>query len=91
MKVIQIIGLANGMDSGGAEGQYVHRYNPDGNMGRGDLILTHDKSKAKRYMDFKQATDDWRRISTTHPVRHDGKPNRPMTAFTIQVKNANGD
>jgi hypothetical protein len=28
---------------------------------------------------------DWKRESTTHPTRDDGRPNRPMTAFTVTV------
>jgi hypothetical protein len=30
---------------------------------------------------------DWKRTSKTHPRRPDGKPNRPMTAFTVEVVN----
>jgi hypothetical protein len=39
-------------------------------------------------MRFKTAGEAWmlwRRPSRVRPVRADGKPNRPLTAFTIEV------
>lgn len=86
--VIRIVGLANGEQSG-AEGQFVHEYTPNGFEGRGDLVLTRVRDRAKRYPDAAAAMEDWRRVSETHPVRPwDGEPNRPMTAFTVEMISA---
>jgi hypothetical protein len=83
--VIQIQGLANGEPSG-ADGQYVKSYTPDGNEGAGDLELTRHRGQAKRYASKAEAMDDWKRVSSTHPTRSDGRPNRPMSAFTVLIE-----
>jgi hypothetical protein len=33
-----------------------------------------------------EATGELRRASTTHPTRADGKPNRPLSAFTVLME-----
>jgi hypothetical protein len=86
--VIQVLGLANGESMRGAEGQYLLSYTPDGNDGRGDLVLTPERDDAKRYAGAAEAMEDWKRVSATHPKRPDGKPNRPLSAFTISVVKA---
>jgi hypothetical protein len=83
--VIRIVGLADGTPTV-ASGAYVQDYTPDGNDGQGDLVLTARRELAKTYDDPMAAIEDWKATSTTHPVRDDGKPNRPLTAFTITVE-----
>jgi hypothetical protein len=54
----------------------------------GQALWTDDPARARR---FDQAMDAWRcytTVSTTQPTRPDGKPNRPLTAFTILVEAA---
>lgn len=80
--VIQIVGLATGEPSS-ADGLYVQAYSPNGNGGRGDLVLTNDVTEAYVYETSADALEDWKRVSETHPTREDGKPNRPMTAFSV--------
>jgi hypothetical protein len=44
-----------------------------------------------RFADLAAAVACWKRQSTVRPLRPDGKPNRPLTAFTItfdQVEDA---
>ena len=83
--VIRIVSNADGKPSG-AEGLYVQEYSPDGYDGRGDLVLTSHLEGAKRYDSPGAAMADYRRVSTTHPTRPgDGKPNRPLTAWTVEV------
>jgi hypothetical protein len=81
---IRIVHLATGQPSG-ADGQWVKSYTPDGHGGRGDLLLTENKHEAKVYANAAAAMEEWRRVSSTHPTRPDGKPNRPMTAFTVEI------
>jgi len=69
------------------EGTYVHEFDPDGHGGHGDLVCTSDIKDAKRFESIADAFDFYRQQSKTHPLRHDGKPNRPLTAFTISVEN----
>lgn len=82
--IIQIVGLASGRIIG-IENQYVKSYTPDGNDGCGDLVVTRDITQAKVYSDQQAALEAWRATSNTHPIRYDGEPNRPMTAFTVTI------
>jgi hypothetical protein len=84
--VIQILGLADGGDPFDLAGSYVKEYTPDGHEGRGDLVLTRHAGQAKRYASMAEATGELRRASTTHPTRADGKPNRPLSAFTVLME-----
>jgi hypothetical protein len=66
---------------------WVRSYEPDGGGGRGDVVLTHDRALAARYIDVGHAMRVWRAQSTTHPWRSDGKANRPLTAFSVEFEN----
>jgi hypothetical protein len=61
-------------------------YDPDGNDGAGYFDFTLDPSEALSFTNAADATMLWRQVSTTRPVRLDGKPNRPLSAFTIAVE-----
>lgn len=85
MSRLRIVHLANGQSSE-ADGLWVKSYTPDGFGGRGEAVLTENKHEAKVYPNATAAMEDWRRVSSTHPIRPgDGKPNRPLTAFTVEV------
>lgn len=86
--VIRIVGLAGGERAPQGESMYVQSYTPDGNEGRGEVELTTYRSAAKQYADAAEAHQEWARVSRTHPTRSDGKPNRPLSAFTIEVVQA---
>lgn len=64
-------------------------YDPDG--GRtvyptGSMTVTEDPAAAKQFDSASAVLQEWQRVSTTVPVRPDGKPNRPLTAFTIEPR-----
>ena len=44
--------------------------------------FVQNKKKAQRYK-FEEAFELYTKISVNQPLRADGKPNRPLTAFTI--------
>lgn len=67
------------------EGQYVKSYQASGGFGHGFIETTDDIAKALKFADVGEALECWRAVSTTHPLRPDGKPNRPLTAFTVEV------
>jgi hypothetical protein len=67
---------------------YVQAYTPDGHKGRGDLVLTPRIADAKVFANAAEALAEWKRTSATHPRRPDGRPNRPMTAFTVAIEKA---
>lgn len=74
--VIQVVDLDN---------YYVQRYIADGYDGQGFLQVTPDIERAKRYPDVRAVLEEWKRVSKTHPVRRDGKPNRPLSGHTIST------
>lgn len=66
--------------------KWVKTFDPDAFNGRGFLTVTNDQQKAKKFATFKDAMDFWKIQSKVRPFRPDGKPNRPLTAYTIEVK-----
>jgi hypothetical protein len=64
---------------------YVRDFDPDGNHGRGTLKTTVRAAEAKQFASIAEAHDFWRQQSSTHPLRDDGKPNRPLTAYTVSI------
>lgn len=70
---------------GVAPGQYLYRYDPEYANGAGDAVTTDDPTKAARFANAGDAFECWRSVPRSLPQRPDGKPNRPLTAFTIEV------
>lgn len=72
------------------DGQYVAEYDPsrsgvspDGIPMMAHLVGTDDPSKAMRFVSAQAAGRAWRLESGY--IRPDGKPDRPLTAFTCEV------
>lgn len=65
---------------------WVRAYDPDAHDGRGDVVSTVDQSKAQVYPSLRACLDEWMRTSTVRPFRTDGKPNRPLSAYTIEPR-----
>ena len=60
---------------------YLESFNPEAFAGRGSAEFTHDKRRALRFLNFTDGLECWRLQSIVNPLRPDGKPNRPLTAF----------
>ena len=86
MRIIAIGASAVGFN--GVEGQYIRFYDPDGNGGRGDVDITSDPARALVFADAGEGLRAWKAQSATRPLRWDGKPNRPLTAFTVTFEPA---
>lgn len=56
----------------------------DARNGYGRIRFTQDRARAKRFPSVIEALDYWKRPSTVRPLRDDGKPNRPLTAYTVE-------
>jgi hypothetical protein len=85
MLVIKILGAANGLSTR-ADGLYVKTFDPDAYNGRGHLVTTEDPSTAMTFANAAVAHDFWRQQSRSFPTRGDGQPNRPLTAYHIQME-----
>jgi hypothetical protein len=55
------------------------------------VIFTQNRDRAKQFENAEQALEYWRTQSKTNPLRPDGKPNRPLTAYTVTVLKEGAD
>jgi len=62
---------------------YLEDYDPDAHGGRGAIWMTHDIAKALRFPDRASVFALWRHTSNARPLRDDGKPSRPLTAYSL--------
>jgi hypothetical protein len=89
MYVIRIVALAGGIINKRLQNQYVggyvKRYDPEAFDGRGDVEATMHAHEALKFKSTADAMAFWHQHSKTRPLREDGQPNRPLTAFTIEV------
>lgn len=91
MILLKITGLAEGPGSP-QDGKYIVNYDPDwhrldGTYDGGHLLVTSEPAEAKDFGDAVEALDYWKAIPNCacHRVRADGKFNRPLTAYTVEV------
>lgn len=49
------------------------------------VVLTAELMDAHRFADKGAAFEAWRGINQRVPTRKDGKPNRPLTAYTVEI------
>lgn len=83
MIYIQVIGLAIDIESE-ADGQYIKDFIPDiDEFGHGRLVTTPNLQEAKRFAESDTALEFYRQQSKRCPFRDDGRPNRPLTAYTV--------
>ncbi len=84
---IKIIGLNTGMETP-FDSQYVVEYDPgyhlpNGEYDGGKLITTPDITKARQFENASEALNYWRQ---DFGLREDAQPNRPLTAFSVEVE-----
>jgi hypothetical protein len=83
--VIKIIERADGVPDN-AEDCFVKSFDVEAYDGRGDLRVTPDLDDAKTFADASEALTFYRQRPKCHLWRTDGKPNRPLTAYTILIE-----
>ena len=81
MATIQCVGLAAGGHID-IEGHYLKRYDPD----TGQSEWTSQQEQAMRFESVGEAFAFWKQTHRKEPVRADGKPNRPLTAFSVTIE-----
>lgn len=57
----------------------------NGRDGWGTYDVSGDPGDARRFKTMADAVDYYRRTSDVRPIRPDGRPNRPLTALTVEV------
>lgn len=68
------------------EGQYLEAFDFEHGDGVGWGEFTSDPVKAKRFDDTVAAMTFWKIVPTCRPLREDGKPNRPLTALCVEIR-----
>lgn len=66
-------------------GHYVQSMDFEAMEGFGHLTVTKDIRKALHFAKVVEAMEFMHTVPKCHPKRPDGKPNRPMTAFTVGI------
>jgi hypothetical protein len=88
IKCVDLTGIAGHPANGFTlAGMYLRSYDPEFADGRGLAEWTADIELAMKFPTTGEAWMLWRRPSRVQPIRADGRPNRPLTAFTIEVLN----
>ena len=67
---------------------WLAEYDVDAHDGRGDAKFTNKKARALHFAGYQDAFEAWSKQSKVRPLRADGKPNRPLTAFTCEIEPA---
>lgn len=84
--VLKVLGLVGHQVSGQeAATGYVVSSDVDAHNGLGELVVSDDIGKAMKFPNSYAAMAYWSRQSVLQPLRPDGKPNRPLTAYTTEV------
>lgn len=81
IKIIADAAFGNVKESG----QYVKQFDFEARQGRGDLFCVPNKKDAKLFGTMPEAMEYYRTQSKTQPLRPDFLPNRPLTAFTVEI------
>lgn len=80
---IQLQSRADGSTDGLPVGWYLASYDADGNDGWGHAVWTNDPAQAIEFATATDARTCWTEQSRLRPLRLDGQPNRPLTAFSV--------
>jgi hypothetical protein len=83
--IVQIVGSQNGVETP-FDGQFVVEWNSNVPAGTLEMETTTDPRLARRF-ETGEAMREWREVSQIQPIRPwDGRPNRPLTALTINIQ-----
>lgn len=78
----------HGSDPSGA---WLASFDPEARDGWGEAAFTFIPGRAKRFGGAAQALEFVRQVPQARPRRPDGRPNRPLTAYTFAVEGVPGE
>lgn len=86
IKCVNLSGtVTRSLERGTPNGMFLESYDVEAYNGRGDAKWTYDMYRAMRFDNIVDAQQTWAKQSETRPLRDDGEPNKPLTAFTISI------
>jgi len=66
--------------------EYLKEYDNETHDGRGFAASTRDINEALKFDSLEAVLEAWKSVSKKRPLRADGKPNRPLSTFTISPR-----
>lgn len=85
LRVVELAGIHLGNFNPAEPGDYLVRWDLDARDGRGEAVWSPDINEAYRFPHPIEALRAWRSQSKVRPTREDGKPNRPLMAYTVEA------
>jgi hypothetical protein len=87
MYVIRCVGVEGTLIGGGEDptGKYLSFYDPEFGGGYGMAEWSTDAKEAMTFATTKAAVECYRTIPATRPRRSDGLPNRPLSAYSVEI------
>lgn len=85
MVVIQVVGRADGRVCP-QDGLYLAAGDPATVQSHDGFDWTSDPMGGLRFDSIGEALTYWSRQSTVRPLREDGQPNKPLTAWTVELR-----
>lgn len=89
--VVRILGLVVGGPTA-FDGKFLKEYDPgrqgfdpDGRPMTAHVVVTDDIEEAMKFESMTEFHMLYRAVDPDNPMRPDGRPNRPLTAFTVEV------
>lgn len=73
-------------DGGPVLGLYLEWSDPNARGGMGDDRWTDSVDRARKFETLDAAVSCWTAVSFVRPVRPDGKPNKPLTAYSVTIE-----
>ncbi len=83
--VIEILGTATELLPKSFPRMFLASADLEAYGGQGTVQATSDPEQAQGFDTHAEAFAYWKSRSRKKPLRDDGQPNRPLTAFTVQV------
>lgn len=83
--VLRCVAVAGVMHDPAASpaGLYLRGFDPEFDNGAGLAEWTSHPDKAMRFAGNAEAVAAWNTVPASRPLRADGRPNRPLTAYTM--------
>lgn len=67
-------------------GEWLKDANVEAFNGRGECLGTLDVSEAKKFSTVQEAMRFYNKVPACRPIREDGRPNKPLTAYTVEIQ-----
>jgi hypothetical protein len=85
LRCLELVGTVAFPEGPEPRGKYLASYDPEAHDGRGDITWCDEATAALRFADTRAALAALFAVPRRRPRRRDGKPNRPLMAFTMQT------